>query len=335
MQRYIIRRLLLMVPVLLGVTMLTFILSNVLPGDPAREAAGRFATQEQVEAVRKRLGLDKPLPVQYVLYLSRLVRGDLGQSLNSKQDVSIELLIFFPATLELTGVAMLLIISIGIPIGVISGSGRSPLLNNFIMLLALIGVGIPVFWAGLIGQKVFYGDLHWLPLSGRLSATLVPPPRVTGLYLVDSILSGQWDVFKDALLHLILPASTLAIHSIASVARITHSSMASVMRKDYIRTARGKGVGEKVILIRHALRNSLLPTVTILGMQTGWLLGGALLVENIFSWGGIGTYAWIGIFRLDIPVIMGITLLVTVAFMFINLFTDLLYAFLNPRITFE
>jgi ABC-type dipeptide/oligopeptide/nickel transport system permease component len=335
MQTYILRRLLLMIPVLLGVTLLTFILTNVLPGDPAREAAGRYATKEQVEAVRKRLGLDQPLPVQYVRYLGRLVQGDLGDSLTTKQSISKELSIYFPATLELTFMAMVMIIFIGIPIGVITGSGRSPLLNNIIMLFALIGVGIPVFWAGLVGQMFFFGQLHWLPLSGRLSSEILPPPPITRMYLFDSIIAGQWNVFWDALKHMIMPAFTLAIGSIASIARITHSSMAAVMRKEYIRTARAKGLPESVVLTKHALRNALLPTVTMLGMQTGWLLGGAVLVENIFSWGGLGTYAWVGIFRLDIPVIMGLTLLITLVFMILNLLTDISYALLNPRISYE
>ena len=335
MIQYILRRLVLMVPVLIGVTILTFVLSNLLPGDPAREAAGRYATREQIEAVRERLGLNEPLPVQYARYLGRLVRGDLGESLNSRQDVRTELGYYFPATLELAIAAMLLAVLIGIPLGVLTGAGRSPWVNSVVMFFSLLGVGMPVFWAGLIFQLLFYGKLDILPLSGRLNTLVVPPPPVTRMYTVDAVIAGQWDVLRDALLHLVLPAFTLAIARVASVARITHASMVSVMRRDYIRTARAKGLTERSVLTRHALKNALLPTVTTIGLQIGWLLGGTVLVENIYNWGGLGTYAWIGIFRLDIPVIMGITLVTTLTFMVVNLITDIAYVFLNPRIVYQ
>lgn len=335
MGRYILRRLIYMIPVFIGVSILTFFLTNILPGDPAHTAAGRYAKREQIQATRERLGLDKPLPVQYVLYMGRLARGDFGQSLSSKQDVSKELSIYFPATVELTMAAMLMVIIIGIPIGIITGSGRSPLVNSLVMLLALIGVGMPMFWSGLVFQLIFFGKLHILPLSGRLSIGMSAPPLVTHIYTIDALIAGQWDVFKDALLHLVLPGFTLALGSIASVARITHASVVAVMRKDYIRTARAKGIVEFLVLSRHALKNALLPTVTMIGMQFGWLLGGAILVENIFSWGGLGTYAWIGIFRSDIPVIMGIVLITTVTFMFLTMITDISYAYLDPRIAYD
>jgi peptide/nickel transport system permease protein len=335
MIQYTLRRLALMVPVLLGVTILTFVLSNLLPGDPAREAAGRYATREQIEAVRERLGLNQPLPVQYARYLGRLVRGDLGESLNSRQDVRTELGYYFPATLELAIVAMALAVLIGIPLGVLTGAGRSPWVNSAVMFFSFLGVGMPVFWAGLIFQLVFYGKLDILPLSGRLSTLVQPPPPVTRMYTVDALIAGQGDVFLDALKHLVLPALTLGIARVASVARITHASMVSVMRQDYIRTARAKGLAERYVLTRHALKNALLPTVTTVGLQIGWLLGGTVLVENIYNWGGVGTYAWVGIFRLDIPVIMGITLITTLTFMFVNLVTDIAYTFLNPRIVYQ
>jgi len=335
MVQYILRRLVLMIPVIIGVTILTFVLSNLLPGDPAREAAGRYATREQIEAVRERLGLNQPLPVQYARYLGRLVRGDLGESLASRQDVRTELGYYFPATMELAIAAMLLAVLIGIPLGVLTGAGRSPWVNSVVMFFSLLGVGMPVFWAGLIFQIVFYGKLDILPLSGRLSTLMVPPPPVTRMYTVDAVIAGQWDVLRDALMHLVLPAFTLAIARVASVARLTHASMVSVMRRDYIRTARAKGLAERSVLTRHALKNALLPTVTTIGLQIGWLLGGTILVENIYNWGGLGTYAWIGIFRLDIPVIMGITLITTLTFMVVNLITDIAYVFLNPRIVYQ
>ncbi len=335
MSQYIIRRMLLAVPVLIGVTMIVFFLTTVLPGDPARIVAGRLATKEQVEAVRIRLGLDKPLPMQYGIYLSSVVRGNLGNSMVSKQPVVGELRIFFPATLELSLFAMSLAIIIGIPIGMIAGSGRSPWINSFTMLSSYIGVGLPLFWAGLIFQVIFGSKLGWFPISGRLSSLILLPPKVTGFYTVDAILAGQWVTFADALFHLILPGVTLSLALMAELATITKSSMKNVMRQDFIRTAKAKGLGDRVILCRHALRNAILPTTTIIGLQVGFLLGGALLVEEIFTWGGIGTYAWRGIFKLDTPVIMGITLTTTVIFMFVNLLTDVLYTFIDPRITYN
>lgn len=335
MGRYILRRIIVMVPVLLGVTMLTFIMAQLLPGDPAQELAGTYATPEQLQAVRERIGLDKPLHIQYVRYIGRLLQGDLGTSINSRQEISKELSFFYPATMELALAAMVLIIFIGIPVGVFTGSRRSPLLNNMVLLFALIGVGLPVFWSGLVFQLVFYRNLNVLPLGGRLSVNISPPPPVFRMYTIDAALAGQWDVFLDASQHLILPAVTLALGSVASIARITHSSMKSVMRNDYIRTSRAKGLHERRVINHHALRNALIPTITYVMMQMGWLLGGSILVENIYSWGGLGTYAWIGIFRLDIPVIMGITLVTTFTFMFLNLFADLSYAYLDRRISYD
>ena len=232
LNRYIIRRILLAIPVVFGVTVMTFFLANFLPGDPARMAAGQFATPEQIEATKVRLGLDQPLPVQYVLYLGRLLRGDLGESLTSRQSVLTELSIFFPATLELTAVAIFLAIVIGTPLGIVTGAGKSPMVNSLVMLFAFVGVGMPVFWLGLILQLIFAGNLDILPLSGRLSSSTIPPPAVTNMYTVDAILAGQWNVFVDASIHLILPAVTLAVGRIASIARITHSSMLTEMRSD-------------------------------------------------------------------------------------------------------
>lgn len=331
---YIARRLLAAVPVLFGVTVITFILTNMLPGDPAREIAGRYAVEEQIQAVRERYGFDRPLYIRYFIYLSRLVQGDLGLSYTTQQPVMEELLVYFPATLELTLFAMVLTILIGVPLGVLTGSSRSPWLNSAVLLIALIGVGLPVFWAGLVFQLVFAGQLGILPLEGRLSWQFTPPPSITNMYTVDALLAGHWATFVDALRHLILPAVTLAIGRIASVARITHAAMLDVMRKDFVRTARAKGLSRRKIVNGHALRNALLPTITTLGLQVGFLLGGTILIEIIFSWGGIGTYAWVGIFRLDMPVVMGVTLATTLTFMLVNLAVDLLYVCLDPRISY-
>lgn len=335
MHGYAVRRVVTAIPVLIGVTMVTFALAVLMPGDPARVATGQYATPDQVEAVRKRLGLDQPLPVQYARYMKRLLQGDLGTSLTTRQDVLQELKQFFPATLELATVAMTAAVVIGIALGVVTGAGRSPWMNSAVLLLSYIGVGLPEFWLGLMFQKIFGGVFGILPLEGRLSAQFSPPPPVTHMYTVDSILAGEWAMFRDAVWHLILPATTLAFARVASIARITHASMVSVMRRDYIRTARGKGLGERTVLTVHALRNALIPTATMMGMEFGWLLGGTILVENIFTWGGLGTYAWWGIFTLNLPVVMGVTLVITLVFMTLNLLTDLAYKFIDPRIVFE
>lgn len=332
---YSLRRLLTALPVLFGVTLVTFIIANMLPGDPAREIAGRYATAEQIEAVRERYGFDRPLIVQYGVYLGRLVTGDLGLSFSTQRPVITELLNYMPATLELTIFAMILTIVIGVPLGVLTGSMKVPWLNSTILFLALTGVGLPVFWAGLVFQYIFAGQLGWLPLEGRLGWQLVPPPSITKMYTVDALLAGQWPTFVDAARHLILPGVTLAIGRIASVARITHAAMVDVMRLDYVRTARAKGVPNRMVVFGHALRNAMLPTLTTIGLQVGFLLGGTILIEIIFSWGGIGTYAWVGIFMLDMPVIMGVTLATTLAFMLVNLLTDLLYGMFDPRISYS
>jgi peptide/nickel transport system permease protein len=332
MIRFIIQRLLLAIPVLFGVTIIIFTLTFVLPGDPARSAADRYATPEQVEAVRIRLGLDKPFHEQYLSYLGRLAHGDLGTSIESRKPVIEDMAKFLPATFELMLMAMTITVLIGIPLGVITGSGRRSWTNSLVRFLSVVGVGMPVFWSGLLLQLIFFGKLGWLPLDGRLSAGATPPPRLTGMYTIDALLAAQWATFGDALKHLILPALTLSFGLVASIARITHSSMLEVMRQDYIRTARAKGLSDQVVLYRHSLKNAFVPVLTTLGLQVGFLLAGSVLVENIFSWGGIGTYAWSGIFRLDIPVIMAVALATAVIFVFSNLVIDVLYTVVDPRI---
>ena len=332
MIRFIIQRLLLAIPVLFGVTLIIFTLTFVLPGDPARSAADRYATPEQVEAVRIRLGLDRPFHEQYLAYLGRLARGDLGTSIESRKPVIEDMAKFLPATFELMLMAMTITILIGIPLGVVTGSGRRSWSNSLVRFLSVVGVGMPVFWSGLLLQLIFFGKLGWLPLDGRLSAGAAPPPRLTGMYTIDALIAGQWATLGDALKHLILPALTLSFGLVASIARITHSSMLEVMRQDYIRTARAKGLSDRVVLYRHSLKNAFVPVLTTLGLQVGFLLAGSVLVENIFSWGGIGTYAWSGIFRLDIPVIMAVALATAVIFVLSNLMIDILYTVVDPRI---
>lgn len=333
--QYVVRRLVSSIVTVIGVTIMAFWLSWVMPGDPARAAAGRYADAEEVQAIRVRMGLDQPKPVQYARYMGRLLQGNLGTSSHTKNLVLKELLIFLPATLELMVVAMFLAAGIGVTLGVLTASSSSPRLSSFMMLFSYIAVGLPEFWAGLMFQLGFGGILQILPISGRLSAGLLPAPTVTGMYTIDAAIVGDWTVFRDAASHIVLPAVTLAIGRIASIARITHASMLSVMRKDFIRTARAKGVRERSVVFIHALKNALIPVMTTITMNAGWLIGGAIVVENIFTWGGLGTYVFIAVFELDIPVVMGVTLFITIAFMLLNLLADISYALFDPRIAYE
>ena len=332
---YVLRRLYQALWVLIAVTFVTFFISNLLPGDPALSRAGQFATKEQVEKTRKLLGLDQPMHIQYIKYMQRLLSGDLGLSITSRQSVLKELRDFFPATLELTIAAFCFTLTIGVPLGILAGSTNSRWIKSTIILSSLVGVGIPVFWAGLVFQLVFAGRLDLFPLSGRLTLTVPSPPSVTNMYLIDSILAGQWSTFRDALAHIVMPAFTLSLGQIGAMARTTNSAIASVLHRDYVRTARAKGLAERRVLWGHVLRNALLTVVTVLGLYVGFMLNGALLIEIIYSWGGLGTYAWIGIFRNDITVIMGVTLTASMTFMFVNLVIDLTYPFLDPRIHYR
>ncbi|HJO02728.1 MAG TPA: ABC transporter permease, partial [Acidobacteriota bacterium] len=230
---------------------------------------------------------------------------------------------------------MLITVGVGISLGVRAATARGGWLDRGFLGLSYLGVGMPVFFLALLLQLVFAGWLRVLPIAGRLGLETIPPPSLTGMYTADSILAGQWRTFLDAVRHLALPAATLAIAGVSEVGRITRSSMLMALSQDYVRTARAKGLPERAVWLRHALPNALLPTTTVIGLQVAFLLGGTVLIENLFSWGGLGTYAWTGIFRLDIPVIMGITLVSTTVYLFVNLGVDLLYALLDPRIEYE
>jgi len=334
MGMYLIRRLLLMVFSLLGLLIMTFVISHVIPADPARMVAGRWATEEQVQAVRKQLGLDKPVLHQFAIYLKNLLKGDLGKSILSRRPIIEELKDYFPPTLELVFFAMLLNISLAIPLGVISAS-RKGIVDGLARLLAVFGAAVPTFWAGLIMQIIFYGILHVLPAGGRLDVLMTPPPKITGMFLLDSLITGYWKTLADALLHLIMPALTLGLSFVAVVTRITRSSMLEVLNSDFVKTARAKGLPESVVVWRHALRNALLPSLTVIGMQLGWMMGGTVLIETVFSWGGLGFWAVAAVRQNDFPVIMAITMVISLTFMIANLLVDILYVILDPRIKYS
>jgi peptide/nickel transport system permease protein len=329
------RRLLLLAPVLFGVSLLTFVLSHVVPGDPARLLAGTHAGPAQVQSVRHSYGLDRPLPAQYWAYISNLLHGDLGTALHTQRGVGTDLRDFLPATLELGLAAMVLAVALGIPLGVFASVGRNRLPDHFTRLLALGGVSMPVFWVALVLQILLYYNLGWFPSGGRLDPTLTPPRTLTGFYTIDSLLTGRLDLFVNAIWHLVLPALVLSLGPLAVVMRITRSSMLEVLARQYIRTARAKGLRRWDVVARHALRNALLPTVTVVGLQFGYLLGGAVLVEYIFSWPGIGLYTAQSITASDYPAIMGVTIVVALLYVLLNLVVDVLYALLDPRIRYR
>ena len=332
--RYVLRRLLLAVLVLLGVTFLTFAVSQLIPGDPARLAAGPHASEASVQRLRHEYGLDRPWPEQYLNFLTRLTRGDLGRSVQSDRPVLDELRNFFPATMELTSAAIAIACGVGIPLGVLSAVWRNSAVDHGVRIFALLGVAVPAFWLGLLLEFVFYYHLGWFPGEGRLGlATSAPPPH-TGLLLVDTLASGDVSAFKDALFHLVLPAIALGYSSLALVARMTRANLLEVVEEDFVRTAQAKGLPRVAVLFKHALRNALLPTLTIIGLQFGYLLGGTILVESIFAWPGMGTYALNGIMNLDFPVVLGVTTTVTLVFLTVNLLVDISYSMIDPRVRY-
>lgn len=348
--RYIIRRLISLVPTLLGVTFVIFTFQRLIPGDPAVAMLGEHASQENVARIREQLGLNRPLFLdrealkqgdfrgffdsQYLRYLGRLLQGDLGNSIHRRIPVAETLGQRFPATVELALLAMLFAILIGVPVGIISASRRNSLLDSFTMVASLAGVSVPIFWLGLMEIMVFSVILGWLPGSGRLDQVFQLKP-ITNLVVVDSILTGNWAALVDALKHLAMPTLALATIPTAIIARMTRSSMLDVLQEDYIRTAHAKGLIEQVVLYRHALKNAFLPVITIIGIQTGSLLAGAVLTETIFAWPGIGKWIYDSILGRDYPIVQGGTLLIAIIFVFFNLLVDLSYAVLDPRIHYE
>lgn len=331
--RYIFRRLLYMIPVLFGVSVLTFSLAYLVPGDPARLAAGPQATQQMYEQLREEFGLDNPLPVQYLNYVTGLVQGDWGDSILSRRPVLSDLREYWPATFELVLVAMTIATVVGMPLGVIAAVRADRLADHASRVISLLGVSMPAFWLALLMQLFFGLKLDWLPVSGRLPTLSVPPDGMTGLYLVDSLLTGQWNLFLEALRHMLLPAITLSFASLATIARFTRASLLEVLHNDYIRTARAKGLAERRVITRHAIRNAFIPTLTMIGLSFGWSMGGSVLVETVFDWPGIGLYATKSALTLDFMPIMGIALLYGIVFSIINILIDVTYGFLDPRVS--
>jgi peptide/nickel transport system permease protein len=335
MLRFLIRRIVFLIFVIWGISLITFVLARVVPADPARLIAGPRASAEALEVVRKDYDLDRPIPEQYLHYMGDLLRGDLGRSFRSRRLVTEDLRDFFPATVELTLAAMIIAVMLGLPIGIIAAIRRNTLSDYAGRTFAILGLAVPAFWVGLMAQLVFYSGLTLLPVGGRLSQDMAAPPFITGLYTLDSLLNGQLKTFGDALAHLILPACVLGFSTTAVFARLMRTSLLEVMTMDYIRTARAKGLAGSGIVLHHALRNAMLPVITIGGLQLGLLLSGTLLVELIFSWPGLGRYSAQSITSSDYNGIMGVTLMIALIYLIINTIVDLLYAWLDPRIHYS
>ena len=329
---FLLRRIVGIAAVMIGVSVITFAISHVIPTDPVAAALGDHATDEQIAAFRTEYHLDRPLPERYLTYVTGIVHGDLGKSIRTRRAVLDDLADSFPATLELSFTALLVSIVVGVPAGIWSAISRGRVPDIIVRLLALAGGSMPVFWLGLIVIGLFYYQLGWFPGGGRIDTFVSPPPTRTGLFVIDSLLAGDLDALRSSLVHLVLPALTLGYFSTAVVTRMTRSSMLEVLGQDYMRTAKAKGLRESVIVLRHGLRNALIPTITVIGLTFGSLLSGAVLTETIFSWPGLGRYATASAVSLDFPAVLGVTLLAAIVYPVANLVVDVAYYWLDPRI---
>ncbi len=330
---FLIRRLCGVALVVLGITLVTFVTLHLFPADPARLLAGPGADDAQVQAIRRDLGLDRPLPVQYARYLRDLLRGNLGRSIQTGQPVADDLTKRLPATLELAMVTMVVYVGLSIPLGILAAvtHGRWP--DLLIRLVAVGGLAVPAFWLGFLLQLVLYRELGWLRQAvGRIAPDLSPPPFLTGFYLIDAPLAGNWAVLGSAAVQLVMPVTCLVLSRLGVGVKLTRTSMLEVIGSDYVRTARAKGLAERAVLVRHALQNALMPVVTAFGVQLGYLLGGTLVVEVVFGWPGIGQYAIGSITAVDFPAIMSVTVVISVFFVLANLVVDVLYLYLDPRL---
>lgn len=331
---YIGRRLLQLIPVLLGMTFIVFMIIRAIPGNPAQVILGQQATKEAVALLTTKLGLDNPWYIQYFHYLGGLLKGDLGESMRTRAPVADEIWPYLAATFELALFAIVIAIIVGINAGIISAWFQNSWFDYGAMIFALIGVSMPIFWLGLMGQWVFALELSWLPTTGRVNVR-DPVEAITNLYVLDTIIAGRFDQLWQVIRHMILPGLALSTIPMAIIARMTRSSMLEVMRSDYIRTARAKGQKMFWVVYKHALKNAIIPVLTVIGLQMGMLLGGAILTETIFAWPGVGRYIYDAIGYRDYPVIQSSILIIAFFFVMINLIVDLLYSLIDPRIKYD
>ncbi|MBI5839668.1 MAG: ABC transporter permease [Chloroflexi bacterium] len=332
---FILRRLFTALFVLVGVSVITFFLSRVIPNDAAALYIGPKARTEDIERVRKQLGLDKPLPVQYAVYMGELLRGDLGNSISTKRPVTQEITERLPATLELLFAGMIIAVLVGVPLGVLSARWQGSPMDVFVRMISIVGVSMPAFYLGLLMQIAFFRHLDLLPLAGRVDSDLrfiSPIQPITNFFLLDSFLTLNWVAFKDIFLHLILPASTLAAYPIGLIARMTRAAMLEVLGQDYIRTAQAYGIRQVVITYMYALKNAISPTLTVIGLTIAYALTGTFFVEVIFNWPGLGLFTVRSLLNVDYPAIMGVTLFGAGGYVLINMIVDLMQAWIDPRI---
>lgn len=332
--RFVLRRLFVGALLCLGVTFVAFVLTQVVPGDPVTANLGDRAASDPVivAAFRARYGLDKPLPEQYVLYLNRLVHGDLGESQQTRRPVTTDLAQYLSATIELATAAMVIALVAGVTLGILAAIHRDRWPDQLIRIVSLAGISVPTFWLALVTFYVFFFRLGIAPGVGRLNPGDPAPPAMTHMYTLDALLTGQWSTFVVAVGHLILPATVLAVYTVGSITRFTRAAMLESLGQDYVRAARAKGLAERTVILRHALRPALTAIVTVAGIVFGRMLSGTVLVESVFSWPGVGQYAHKSSLALDLRAIMGISLVVAIIYIVVNMAVDILYALIDPRI---
>ena len=333
MVKFILRRMAFMAVMLAGLLAITFTISHVAPGDPARLAAGPDASEAMVETIRKEYGLDQPILVQFGHYLTGIARGDLGRSLATTRPVAADLLRYYPATLELVLLSMAFATLFGVLLGMLGATYQNRWPDHAIRFLSTSGVALPMFALGLLLKYIFAQELEWLPLGGRMDMLADPPTNHTGLYTLDAMLSGDWRMLGELLSYMVMPALALSAPALASIIRVNRGEMLEVLRQDYIVAARAHGVRPVRVVALYALRNAMLPTLAMIGLRFGWMLGGTVLVESVFDWPGIGLYAVKSVVNSDFQPIMGVTLLLGASFMLINFFIDIAYGILDPRVS--
>jgi peptide/nickel transport system permease protein len=332
--RFLARRLVALVFLGLGITLVAFLLTNLVPGDPAAANLGQRAIEDPaaVAAFNERYGLDKPLPEQYGIYVWRLLHGDLGESQQARLPVTEELGTFIPATAELAILSILIAVIVGVGLGILAAVRQNRLTDHVLRVVSLTGVSMPTFWLALVALYVFFFRLNWLPGTGRLDPQYAEPQHHTGFFTIDAMIEGQWATAADAARHLVLPSLVLALYNIGLLTRYTRTAVLEVVNNDYIRSARAKGLPERRVVLRHILRAALPSVITVIGLAFANVMTGAVLVENIFAWPGIGQYAYHSATNLDLPAIMGVSLFVAVVYIVVNFIVDVLYGVIDPRI---
>ncbi len=335
MKWFILKRLILIGITLFGLSVIVFTISRIAPGDPAKLAAGPDATEEMVQVIRKEFGLDKPLVIQYIKYMKGLLKGDFGRSIRTRHQVLEDIKLFLPATFELVFVSISFAIVFGILFGVLSAVYRDTWIDHGARFFSVTGVAIPMFWMGIMLQLLLAAKFHLLPIGGRLDTMLIPPIAITRFFLIDSLITGNWVVFKNAFTHILLPAFVLSFPALASITRINRAEMLEVLHKDFVLNEKAQGISNRIIIAKYALKNALIPTLAMIGLRYGWMLGGTILVETVFDWPGIGNYAVGAAVYSDFQPVMAVTIILGINFMVANLLVDLGYGFLDPRVRYE